>query len=126
MPKVMIDEHLVSMFTVDMPDPNGLSNLAVLSVWPRFEDGSPVMWGDFVTSDDLTGEVTMISFDEDGYEIVTTEFDMERKFDETVTRGHDSMDLIWTAARDAMNAHVLSRELFERLCERARKLGDAS
>ena len=99
----------------------------IVDMWPHFDDGVPVMLGDLVSHDDMVGEVTLISFDADGYEIGTTEdLDIELPFGETVKRGHDSMDLIWAAARDAINAGVLSRELFEQLCKRAQKLGDAS
>lgn len=99
----------------------------VVDMWPHFDDGVPVMLGDLVSHDDMVGEVTLISFDEDGFEIGTTEdLDIELPFGETVKRGQDSMDLIWAATRDAINAGVLSRELFEQLCKRAQKLGDAS
>lgn len=98
----------------------------VVDMWPHFDDGVPVMLGDLVSHDDMVGEVTLFNFDSDGYEIMTTEFDIELPFGETVKRGHDSMDLIWAATRDAINAGVLSRELFEQLCKRAQKLGDAS
>ena len=98
----------------------------VVDMWPHFDDGVPVMLGDLVSHDDMVGEVTLFNFDADGYEIMTTEFDIELPFGETVKRGQDSMDLIWAATRDAINAGVLSRELFEQLCKRAQKLGDAS
>ena len=98
----------------------------VVDMWPHFDDGVPVMLGDLVSHDDMVGEVTLFNFDADGYEIMTTEFDIELPFGETVKRGQDSMDLIWAATRDAINAGVLSRELFEQLCKRAQKLSDAS
>ena len=98
----------------------------IVDMWPHFDDGVPVMLGDLVSHDDMVGEVTLFNFDADGYEIMTTEFDIELPFGETVKRGQDSMDLIWAATRDAINAGVLSRELFEQLCKRAQKLGDAS
>lgn len=97
----------------------------IVDMWPHFDDGVPVMLGDLVSHDDMVGEVTLFNFDADGYEIMTTEFDIELPFGETVKRGQDSMDLIWAATRDAINAGVLSRELFEQLCKRAQKLGDA-
>ena len=108
------------------PDPYGPDPalwVKVMECWPRFEDGSPVLIGDFVTNGDQTSEVGLISIESSGYEVTTLSgMAVIGKFGETAQRGQDSLDLVWEAARDAINAKCMNRELFEQLCERASKV----
>lgn len=97
----------------------------VMAMWPKYEDGSPVMLGDFVQGDDITDQVTLISFDKDGYELGCYSISIENRSGETVERGQDSMELICDAARDAINAGRMTIEVFGELAARARRLGDA-
>ena len=96
----------------------------VMAMWPKYEDGSPVMLGDFVQGDDITDQVTLISLDTDGYELGCYSISIELSFGKTVQRGHDSMELVIDAARDAINAGRMTIELFGELCRRAMRLGD--
>ena len=97
----------------------------VMAMWPKYEDGSPVMLGDFICEGGITDQVTLISIDAEGFEVGCHLISIELSFGKTVQRGQDSMELICDAARDAINAGRMTIEVFGELASRAARLGDA-